>query len=56
MLELDPGCLDVIREGVVQTLPLFPKIEALEHFEPADLMESNDTTLVKRDQELTTGA
>ena len=54
VLELDPGRLHMVREGVVEALPVLREVVALEHFEPADLVEANDSALVERYQELAT--
>jgi len=46
----------MVCENVVKTLPLLCKIEALEGLEAADLVESYDSSLIKRDQELASRA
>ena len=46
-LELNAGCFDRISEDVVQALPLFNEIIVLNQFDPTNLMESNQSSLVK---------
>ena len=56
MFELDPRRLDMVSKGVVQTLPVFREVEPLEYFEPADLMETDDSSLVESYEEFAAGA
>ena len=56
VLELNASCLDVVREDVVEALPLFCKVKTSKSFEPAYLMEPNDASLIKCDQQFASGA
>ena len=52
VLKLDSCRLHMICEDVVKPLPLLCKVEALESFEPSNLVESNDAALIKGYQQL----
>lgn len=52
VLQLDSCRLHMICEDVVKPLPLLCKVEALESFEPSNLVESNDAALIKGYQQL----
>ena len=50
VLELDARSLYVVREDVVQALPLLCKVKTCKCFKPTYLMEPNDASLIKCDQ------
>ena len=56
MFKFDPSRLNMVCECVVQALPFFCEVESLEHLKAADLMEANNSPLVKRDEKFATGA
>lgn len=56
MFELDSRRLDMVGEDVVQAPPLLYKIEALQSLEPANFVETDDSALVKSDQQFATRA
>ena len=52
VLQFDSGRFDMVREDVVEALPLLSEVVSLEDAQTTDLVESNQTSLVEGDQEL----
>jgi len=55
MLELDSSCLNMVCKDIVEALPLLSEVVALKHLQATYLMEANDTSLIKCDEQLAAG-